>query len=356
MSRNKKRKGKKTNILLGFICIILVGVLGTILVMSYNTEQEETKRLTELAGNQQSGIEDYEAVKEHAAQLEKASSEDENTEDADNSETKKSKKKEDTAGEEDAEDPAQAEDTAEAEAPRTISGVVCWGDDLINGEESNTYSYMAVLQKLLTDNGYNLTVINKTLQGGGTLSMMKMAGVSDETLQGYIAKHQQAANGAQLNVTETGIRDLTEEQTTRNDMDCVPVIFMGYYGGWNHDPAELAEQQEQILNTFQNKDQFIVVGTRPMDGSVTSEALDYITGNDLLNVNNDCIYVLHPALTKSIDKLQRKKIKHFNLFVLGKGMSVPQDKLMQLVADYRNNTIKKSDFDSKYYSKQMKKD
>ena len=62
------------------------------------------------------------------------------------------------------------------------------------------------------------------------------------------------------------------------------------------------------------------------------------------------------ALTKSIDKLQRKKIKHFNLFVLGKGMSVPQDKLMQLVADYRNNTIKKSDFDSKYYSKQMKKD
>ena len=77
-------------------------------------------------------------------------------------------------------------------------------------------------------------------------------------------------------MTETGIRDLTEEQTTRNDMDCIPVIFMGYYGGWDHDPAELADQQEQILNTFQNKDQFIVVGTRPMDGSVTSEALDQV--------------------------------------------------------------------------------
>ena len=37
--------------------------------------------------------------------------------------------------------------------------------------------------------------------------------------------------------------------------------------GWNHHPAELAEQQEQILNTFQNKDQFIVVGTRPLDGN-----------------------------------------------------------------------------------------
>ena len=104
--------------------------------------------------------------------------------------------------------------------------------------------------------------------------MMKMAGVSDDVLQGYITKHQQAANGAQLNVTETGIRDLTEEQTTRNDMDCIPVIFMGYYGGWNHDPAELAEQQENILNTFEHKDKFIVVGTRPLDGSVTSDALD----------------------------------------------------------------------------------
>ena len=279
MSRNKKRKGKKTNILLGFICILLVGLLGAILVMNYQTEQEESKRLTELAGNQQSGIEDYEAVKEHAAQLEKASSE-EDTEEADNSkESKKSKKDsaEDTADAENTEDAEQAEDTAAAEEPRTISGIVCWGDDLINGDASNTYSYMAVLQKLLTDNGYtNLTVINKTLQGGGTLSMMKMAGVSDEILQGYIAKHQQAANGAQLNVTETGIRDLTEDQTARNDMDCIPVIFMGYYGGWNHDPAELAEQQEQILNTFQYKDDFIVVGTRPMDGSVTSEALDQV--------------------------------------------------------------------------------
>ena len=49
---------------------------------------------------------------------------------------------------------------------KEISGIVCWGDDLINGEESNTYSYMAVLQKLLTENGYsNLTVINKNASG-----------------------------------------------------------------------------------------------------------------------------------------------------------------------------------------------
>lgn len=275
MSRNRKKKGKKTNILLGFICILLVGLLGFLLAMNYKTEQEESQRLTELAGDQHIGIEDYDAVKEHAAELEKASKDEEESSETDNTDkkSKKNNQKEDTA---EADDTENAEETADEETARTISGIVCWGDDLINGDASNTYSYMAVLQKLLTDNGYNLTVVNKTLQAGGTLSVMKMAGVSDETLQGYITKHQQAANGAQLNVTETGIRDLTEEETTRNDMDCIPVIFMGYYGGWNHDPAELAEQQEQILNTFQYKDDFIVVGTIPLDGSVTADALDQV--------------------------------------------------------------------------------
>lgn len=277
MSKIRKKKIKKTNILLGFICILLAVLLGFILVTSYKSEQKESRHLSEIADDQQSGIEDYEEVKERAKELEEISSEEaEDTEDvkSKNTEDTKDTEKTDTADTEDADKTEDTKDTKDKTA--AASGIVCWGDDLINGEESNTYSYMAVLQKLLTDNGYNMTVINKTLQGGGTLSMMKMAGVSDETLQGYITRHQQAANGAQLNVTETGIRDLTEEQTTRNDMDCIPVIFMGYYGGWNHDPAELADQQEQILNTFQNKDQFIVVGTRPMDGSVTSEALDQV--------------------------------------------------------------------------------
>mgnify|MGYP002236131299 CR=1 FL=1 len=268
MSKIRKKKIKKTNILLGFICVLLAVLLGFILVTSYKSEQKESRHLSEIADDQQSGIEDYEAVKERAKEdWRKISSE----EAEDDRKTTKDTEKTDTA---DTEDADKTEDTKDKTT--AASGIVCWGDDLINGEESNTYSYMTVLQKLLTDNGYNMTVINKTLQGGGTLSMMKMAGVSDETIQSYITKHQQAANGAQLNVTETGIRDLTEEQTTRNDMDCIPVIFMGYYGGWNHDPAELADQQEQILNTFQNKDQFIVVGTRPMDGSVTSEALDQV--------------------------------------------------------------------------------
>lgn len=273
------------NILLAIICILLIGVLGAIFVMSHESEKKEAQRLEELAGSEQKGIEDYEAVKEHAAELEKEdAAEDDSAETKDNSKTEKDAAEEDSAKSDKSADSEKTETTdsaetaaAEDDTEKEHSGIVCWGDDLINGTDSDTYSYMAVLQKLLTEKGYSdLTVINKTLQGGGTLSMMKMAGVSDDTIQRYITKHQQAANGAQLNVTETGIRDLTEEETNRNDMDCVPVIFMGYYGGWNHDPAELAEQQENILNTFQNKDDFIVVGTRPMDGTVSSDDLDKV--------------------------------------------------------------------------------
>lgn len=264
-----KRNSKKLNILLAIICILLIGVLGSIFMMSRESEKAEAHRLEKLAGSEQKGIEDYEAVKEHASQLEK--------EDGAADDSSKSSDSADAKSDADSADSTDETAADTADTKKEISGIVCWGDDLINGEESNTYSYMAVIQKLLTENGYsNLTVINKTLQGGGTLSMMKMAGVSDDTIQGYITKHQQAANGAQLNVTETGIRDLTEEETTRNDLDCIPVIFMGYYGGWNHDPAELAEQQENILNTFQDKEEFLVVGTRPMDGTVTSDALDQV--------------------------------------------------------------------------------
>lgn len=151
---------------------------------------------------------------------------------------------------------------------------MCWGDDLINGEDSATYSYKVVLQNLLTENGYNLPVQDKTLQGAGTMSVMTMAGVPENEVQTFIDAHKAAANGGELPITETGIRDLTPEQLERTDFNCIPIISMGYYGGWNHDPQELIQQQENILKTFPNQEQFIIIGVRPFDDSVNSTALD----------------------------------------------------------------------------------
>ena len=170
----------------------------------------------------------------------------------------------------------KATPTPSEAAKEEAAGIAFWGDDLLTESNTQQYSYMAVFQKILQENGYTIPVFNKTLQGGGTLSMMKRAGVEDEVLQGYIAAHQQAANGAQLPVTETGIRDFSQEELIRDDADCIPIIFMGYYGGWNHDPNELAAQQEHILKTFSDQEKFIVVGTRPLDGSVDSASLDAV--------------------------------------------------------------------------------
>ena len=108
------------------------------------------------------------------------------------------------------------------------------------------------------------------------MSMMTMAGVPKEKVDGFITRHVEAAQGSELPITETGIRDLTPEQLARTDLNCVPIISMGYYGGWSHDPAELAEQQQAILDTFPSQEQFLIVGAIPIDGSVDAATLDSV--------------------------------------------------------------------------------
>lgn len=237
-----KKFSKITNILLILLCVALMAVLGGLVVWNRQQMGKESQKLEKLA--EESRETDKKTMKEV----------DEKEEEEDKTPVS----------------PTPAEEEVKAEP----EGISFWGDDLLTQNDTETYSYMSVLQKILKENGYNIPVYDKTLQGGGTLSMMKRAGVEDSVLQGYISAHQQGANGAALPVTETGIRDFTEEELVRDDINSIPVIFMGYYGGWNHDPNELAEQQEYILKTFSNREKFIVVGTRPLDGSVDSASLD----------------------------------------------------------------------------------
>lgn len=236
-----KKFSKVTNILLVLLCAMLLAVLGGLVAWNRKQITKEQQKLEKLA--EESRETDKKAPKE-----------------ADKKEKEEQK----------------ATPTPSEAAKEEAAGIAFWGDDLLTESNTQQYSYMAVLQKILQENGYTIPVFNKTLQGGGTLSMMKRAGVEDEVLQGYIAAHQQAANGAQLPVTETGIRDFSQEELIRDDADCIPIIFMGYYGGWNHDPNELATQQEHILKTFSDQEKFIVVGTRPLDGSVDSASLDAV--------------------------------------------------------------------------------
>lgn len=175
----------------------------------------------------------------------------------------------------------------------SVLGISCWGDEFYETQAADQYSYRAALQRILNENGYEMTVADKTLEGAGTLSMMKMAGVPQMDLDAYIAEHQNS--GTSQAVTETGIRDLTAEEMDRWERDYIPVLMMGYYGGWNNDIQELIEQQQKILDTFgENKENFIIAGIPPLDKTVGTEeyhaAMEAAWGEHYVNTTQATSY------------------------------------------------------------------
>lgn len=239
------------NLLLAVVCLVLFAALAVFLLWNHRTETQTSADLQALAEKQVQEEEQTGAAGEDS-QTEENAEESPEASQADQPQT-------------------SSEETADG----AVQGIACWGDEFYSGEEAAQYSYRSVLQRLLSENGYDLTVADKTLTGASTLSVMKMAGVPQTDLDAYITAHQQAANGGEIPVTETGIRDLTPEQTDRFEKDYIPVLFMGYYGGWNHDTWELIEQQQKVLDTFgTNKDKFIIIGLVPLDGSVGLEDYD----------------------------------------------------------------------------------
>lgn len=236
--KKKSRFLSGWNLVLLIVCVALSLTLLGFLIWNYQAEKSETERLKKEARTDTALLR---SAEELTPQINESESE--------------------------------AADTEEPEVQ--VKGIACWGDEFFRGEEAEENSYRVTLQERLTENGYDLEVVGKTLSGASTLSLMKMAGVPEEEVEAYITAHQEAAGDAELPVTETGTRDLTEEQMARTEADYIPVLFMGYYGGWNQEPRELIEQQTKILETFVgNQEQFLIVGVRPMDGSVSQEDYD----------------------------------------------------------------------------------
>lgn len=252
--RKKEKLMSGWNLALMALCVALSLVLAGFLIWDYQARAAEGKRLRELAGGEQ----EIYVPKE----TETAGS----GEDADGAETPDDGTLPD----------AGTQGTAGSADGELAEGIVCWGDEFFQEEdEVGQYSYRVTLQERLLENGHDIKVTGKTLSGASTLSVMKMAGIPEEEIEAYAKAHREAAGDEEPPITETGTRSLTEEQMERTDADDIPVIFMGYYGGWNHDPKELIEQQRKILDTFgKNKERFLIVGTRPLDDSVSESDYD----------------------------------------------------------------------------------
>jgi hypothetical protein len=150
------------------------------------------------------------------------------------------------------------------------------GDDFNDTETTADNAYPAQFEKLLQDNGFSdIKVEDNTWETRGTLSQMTLAGVADDVVQNYITNH---TNAGLTDATETIISDdVADKQTERDDQDAIPVLCMGYFGGWGQSPDELVDQYKQMLSTYSQQDKYIIVGVYP--DSVTNGVVnpdDYV--------------------------------------------------------------------------------
>lgn len=158
------------------------------------------------------------------------------------------------------------------------AGISIRGDSFDTDDADQSIGYPAKLQTILKDNGYDYTVEDNTWNMSGSLSQMALAGVSDEDIQNFISGHadKMAALGVEGSATETTVRDdLDQYKKDRDDLNYIPVICIGYYGGWGYDVSELVEQEKKILATYTNQDKYIICGFYPDNSVVSINTDDY---------------------------------------------------------------------------------
>ena len=87
-----------------------------------------------------------------------------------------------------------------------------------------------------------------------------------------------------------------------------------------------------------------------MDEQIFLDAGDisYFVEADDLKSNNRVAYIVHPALSKAIERKYNKSFKHFKGFILGKGLQVDSSVVIQMLND--KTILSKEAFLQKYFS------
>lgn len=197
-------------------------------------------------------------------------------------------------------EPPTPSPTDEPAEPVMIS---CRGDAWQSADGADRATgWPAALQTLLDDAETDVEVYDGTWDMAGTLSQLRYAGVSAEVTDTYIEAHRSAGLGEIR--TETVVRaDLEEVYQERTDTEAIPVICMGYYGGFGQDPEELVQQQADLLRTYQLpedenldvntgemniKGRFLILGYLPLsinDAAGYDAAMEKAWGDHYLSLN-----------------------------------------------------------------------
>ena len=281
-----KHRGILKNIILIILCILLAGGLGYFLLQYRQEERsvsEQIRQDAESVREQERRItpkpipvEETEAESEEAEETGEESaveavsaSETETTAEVSVEETpdkeensavsgsvedteavSEAKAESDVKAESEAVTETEAKSESQVTPAAEITMISCRGDAWQQGEDSDrTIGWPAKLQTILAGQHAGITVFDGTWDMSGSLSQMSYAGVPLSEVSGFIRGHQEA--GLSEVRTEMRVRrDLQRKIVERTDYDAVPVITIGYNGGFGRNLEELVEQQKLILETY----------------------------------------------------------------------------------------------------------
>ena len=217
---------------------------------------------------------------------------------------------------------SEAEETEE-QLPLVIS---CRGDAFQEMDDADKATgYPAKLEALLKEESVDGEVKDYTWDMAGSLSQIRLAGVSQSVVDAYIEDHVRTAqeSGITPRNTETQIRiDFDRVDTSRDDEQAIPVICMGYYGGFGQSLDELAEQQQLILDTYELREnadgdkEFIIMGFYPSGWSDPAEydkVMKEMWGDHYLSLNQELsVGAISDEGRQAIAEALLKKLKELN--------------------------------------------
>lgn len=236
----------KKKVLYGVLCFLLFCLLGGFLVYCRNEEKQQidaNKQLREsLAGIENSVEEKSEEIPESTA------------EEASNVQTEGAVSETDKNGD---------ETVSAASVEETTPLISIRGDAFQKEDKVQEAGIGAELKKLLEDKQITAEVQDYSLYQAGSMAQLRLAGVDEDKIDSYLKRHTDNEDDLQLSIYETKVRTAEDMELERDDQQGIPVICMGYYGGWYNDPEELNRQFQDILDTYAQKECYVIAGLYP---------------------------------------------------------------------------------------------
>ena len=251
----------KRQFILIILCILVAGGLTGFLFWNWNQQQTLSQTLQHEALQSESL---WDAAYVSSASFTNRSMTDAPVSDSGQEETEETVGNDSSAISSSGSSAEKSETNGHKKPAHTFQAVSIRGDGFSDYQEDTSVNSVAAnLQKLLAEGGSSMTVQDCTMDMAGSLSQMRKAQIPEEDINAYINKHRQNAGNTSLQDTETIVRDLSADAVTRNDQSDLPVIGMGYKGGFGDDVQELLEQEKKVLGTYSQQDDYIVLGYYP---------------------------------------------------------------------------------------------